>query len=621
MPAPAPTIRFKRGIFTNLPALSAGEPGFTTDKSDLFIGIGGTVGDNKFFGSHRYWQREDGTTSAVLKLVNAADTGSINLKTPDGHAGVTTYTLPSSAPASAGNFLTADSNGNLSWDSVSASATFTDSTLAGVTTFSDLRGGVINAGVTTLTSLSIGSTTVLSVGANGVQLSGIGTLDVTTKNTLENILKLDPNDFDSLNVTGIGTIAGNFFANANVTLGDSSADQVTVKGTATFEQIIAGTATTAQVLETARNISVSGIVTGTASFNGGADITIATTIQNDVVGLGTHTYGEYVKEITAGAGLTGNGTGQGSTPTLAVGAGTGITVNADDVALNFSGLTTTTIADNDQFAFYDTSGTTHGKATADAVRDYVLGGVSGDITIDSSGVATIAANSVALGGDTTGNYVSDVTAGGGLTKTSTADEGQTVDLAIGAGIGITVNTDDVALKNGSNLSLNTVLKWNNTANQLENTIITDNGSTATVGGGLIVTGDLTINGTTTQVNTTELTVYDRTITLGIQTGATPSDTSWDLGILMNYGDSGVAKTAGVIWEYGDKRFKFAANSDNPGVGVNTTTPDITIAAFAPIEIGGLYINNGCTSGVKEVIGCEGGELQLKNIVVDGGSFT
>jgi hypothetical protein len=89
---------------------------------------------------------------------------------------------------------------------------------------------------------------------------------------------------------------------------------------------------------------------------------------------------------------------------------------------------------------------------------------------------------------------------------------------------------------------------------------------------------------------------------------------------MNYGDAGVAKTAGVIWEYGDKRFKFAANSDNPGVGVNTTTPDITIAAFAPIEIGGLYINNGCTSGVKEVIGCEGGELQLKNIVVDGGSF-
>jgi hypothetical protein len=44
----SPTLQFKRGLFVNLPALRAGEPGFTTDKTDLYIGIGGTVGDNKF---------------------------------------------------------------------------------------------------------------------------------------------------------------------------------------------------------------------------------------------------------------------------------------------------------------------------------------------------------------------------------------------------------------------------------------------------------------------------------------------------------------------------------------------------------------------------------------------
>jgi hypothetical protein len=75
--------------------------------------------------------------------------------------------------------------------------------------------------------------------------------------------------------------------------------------------------------------------------------------------------------------------------------------------------------------------------------------VSGDITITSAGVASIAANSVALGTDTTGNYVGDVTAGAGLTKSSTASEGQTVDLAVGAGTHITVNADDVAVNTGT----------------------------------------------------------------------------------------------------------------------------------------------------------------------------
>ena len=47
-------------------------------------------------------------------------------------------------------------------------------------------------------------------------------------------------------------------------------------------------------------------------------------------------------------------------------------------------------------------------------RDYV---VSGDITISDTGVAAIQANSVALGTDTTGDYVQNITAGTGLTST------------------------------------------------------------------------------------------------------------------------------------------------------------------------------------------------------------
>lgn len=563
MPAPAPTIRFKRGVFANLPALSAGEPGFTTDKSDLFIGIGGTVGDNKFFGSHRYWQREDAAagTSAVLKLVNAADTGSINLKTPNGHTGVTTYSLPSTAPVEAGHFLTADSSGNLSWQSVSANATFDNANLSGITTIANIdgtnasfsgvttitsaniNGGNIDGtiigqstpssgyftlvdttelvsdystiGVATATDLYVDGTRVLYDDGAGITLAGISTIDSTTKQTLETILKLDPNDFDSLNVTGIGTFTGQLNAAGGLDVtGHSELDSVNVSGIATFTNTIngniSGNAGTATSLANPRDFSISGdfVTAPTISFNGTGNVAFAATITPNSIQLGTYTSGDYVASFTAGDGLSGSATGEGSTPTLSV----------------------------------------------------------------------------------------------------------------NVGAGITITSDAVAFRNAASLSNNTLQKWDDTNEQLVNTIITDNGTTATVGGNLTVTGDLTINGTTTQVNTTELTVYDRTITLGIQTGATPASTSWDLGVLMNYGDAGVAKTAGVVWEYGNQRFKFASNADNPGVGINTTTPDITIFDFAPIEVGGLWVNNGCSGGAVEVIGCNNSELQLQNIVVDGGSF-
>ena len=104
---------------------------------------------------------------------------------------------------------------------------------------------------------------------------------------------------------------------------------------------------------------------------------------------------------------------------------------------------------------YDDS---NGKLDFD-VSDFDItlsGDVTGTATVTNLGnvtiTTTVAANSVALGTDTTGNYVEDVTAGAGLTKTSTASEGQTVDLAVGAGTGITVNADDVEAKNAAGLT-------------------------------------------------------------------------------------------------------------------------------------------------------------------------
>ena len=74
-----------------------------------------------------------------------------------------------------------------------------------------------------------------------------------------------------------------------------------------------------------------------------------------------------------------------------------------------------------------------GKLTT--ARNITLGGdVTGTVSFDGSAdvtvVATIAANSVVLGTDTTGNYVAGVTAGTGITVGGTAGEGWTPSVAI-----------------------------------------------------------------------------------------------------------------------------------------------------------------------------------------------
>ena len=257
----SPIIQFKRGVIQNLPGLRAGEPGFATDRSDFYVGVNSTTEGNKFFGSSRYWIREDGTNSLKLNLVDKSGNNGVRLAAPNTLSGITTYTLP--ATPTAGYFLKTDVNGNLSWDTVTASATFENATLMGVTTITNanIQSGSINSttiglttaaagafttlgasslnvsGIATVGSLSIGSTQVVS---SAFQLQNILSLDATTIATIESAVVANaPNTFTDLSVTGISTF------NGNVILGDSSADTITVKGTTTFEQPVVGTISTA----------------------------------------------------------------------------------------------------------------------------------------------------------------------------------------------------------------------------------------------------------------------------------------------------------------------------------------------------------------------------------------
>ena len=112
----APVLQFKRGNLASLPGLQAGEPGFTVDKNDLYVGIDSTTGNNQFIGSGRFWDKGDATNASGVKLVEAQNNGAsaITLKAPASLSDNQTYVMP--AEAVNNGFLKCNSSGEFSWD-------------------------------------------------------------------------------------------------------------------------------------------------------------------------------------------------------------------------------------------------------------------------------------------------------------------------------------------------------------------------------------------------------------------------------------------------------------------------------------------------------------------------
>ena len=210
-------------------------------------------------------------------------------------------------------------------------------------------------------------------------------------------------------------------------------------------------------LQTSKNITGSSVTTG--SFGNvralrsitAADIS-ASVIQASQGTIDIHSLSGYVANenidhssvtITAGSGLTGGGDIT-STRTLAVGAGTGVTVNANDVAIGqavaasstptFAGLTLTGNLISDSIISGSRIATT-GQITGSTISASVVQATQGTINHDS--LAGFVANEHI-------NHTSvDITAGAGLT--GGGDISSTRTLAVGAGTGITVNANDVAI--------------------------------------------------------------------------------------------------------------------------------------------------------------------------------
>jgi hypothetical protein len=159
----------------------------------------------------------------------------------------------------------------------------------------------------------------------------------------------------------------------------------------------------AATLATARAIQISGAVTGTANFDGSAAINIVTTNTADPT-------------IT----LTGAVTGSGTLTNL--GDVSIATTNTADPTITLTGAVTGsgTLTNLGDVSIATTN-------TADPTIT-LAGDLSGSATLTNLGsatlTATIAANSVALGTDTTGNYVgAGATSGNGISGSVSSEGG------------------------------------------------------------------------------------------------------------------------------------------------------------------------------------------------------
>ena len=271
-------------------------------------------------------------------------------------------------------------------------------------------------------------------------------------------------------------------------------------------------------------------------------------------------------------------------------------------------------------------------ATKKADIGSILDIISGDVAVDASGVATIQANAVALGTDTTGNYIATLAdAGNDFTISNSGAESAAVTIALGNADGDVSVARDLSVTRNLDINGATISLGAST-------------STTTVEDNLVVVGDLTVNGTTTTVNTSTLQVSDPLIQLA--DGNTGGD-ALDIGFFGEYADSGNQRHAGFVRDASLTALNGATHKGSYVLFSNgTVAPTTTFDASGTYDYGALVLQHlafgtnsasavGNATTTPHVLAAGGTTLshtdgfaapgQIKrftmdNCIIDGGSF-
>jgi hypothetical protein len=113
-------------------------------------------------------------------------------------------------------------------------------------------------------------------------------------------------------------------------------------------------------------------------------------------------------------------------------------------------------------------------------------------------------------------------------------------------------------------------------------------STVNIGGSLVITGDLTVEGTTTTINTANVTIEDKTLTLA--NVAAPTETTANgAGIII--------RSTGADSSAYDKEIVYRSTSEGPPpTGVFDVSEDLNLATGKQLQIGGVKVIDGNSLG-------------------------
>ena len=373
----------------------------------------------------------------------------------------------------------------------------------------------------------------------------------------------------TLAVTGSQTISVSLDVDGHTDL-----DNMGVSGVGTITQLVSTTATVGAGLT----------VTGTIDGNGGANISGAETVLSSAT-VSDLTNNRVVIAGTSGAledsgNLTFNGSTLAVTGSIDLSANIDVDGTANLDAVDIDGAvdmaSSLTLAGNADFnGNLDVDGTTN------------LDAVDIDGAVDMASTLTLAGNA-----DFNGNLDVD-----GTTNLDAVDIDGAVDMASSltlagnADFNGNLDVDGTTNLDGTNVAGALAVSGSATVDNLSldgNTITTSsgnltidsNGGTTTINDNAVISGNLTVNGTTTTINSTTVNIDDKNFQ--VATGAADDSAADGAGFTVDSGD-------------GDKTWNFEATGDNWGSSEN-----INLASGKVLKVNNTSILSATTLGSSVV---------------------
>jgi len=187
--------------------------------------------------------------------------------------------------------------------------------------------------------------------------------------------------------------------------------------------------------------------------------------------------------------------------------------------------------------------------TAVSAGDYGSATEIPTFTVDSKGRLTAAG---------TASITTSLNIQGDTGSDTIALDADTIDFTGGTGVVTTVDSanNTVTFDIGQAVGTTDNVTFNNVT--VDGTLTTDDitASTVTTSGNVVVQGDLTVNGTTTTVNSNEVNIGDAIMTLNSDEAGTPSQNS---GLEV---ERGTSDNVQLIWDEADDRWQFTNDAAN-----------------------------------------------------------